>query len=174
MSTGSVQPSLFDDLDDSGSGPAELGGQVAGPETSTEGADCSSSLLTDTAGERSCETTVAWVGGWAAPRPALARGGLRDIGADRVMSCESETDGGRGPGAAGRRRGRSSGRSVSRSAAGPPDAGREAELEADARWIAAQLARAPEPSALMAAAIVTALAPKPARNVDSGGQAGPG
>lgn len=43
----------------------------------------------------------------------------------------------------------------------------EGEAAADARWIEVQLARAPEPSALMAAAIVTALAPKPAR--DDGG-----
>ncbi|WP_157858596.1 hypothetical protein [Frankia casuarinae] len=40
----------------------------------------------------------------------------------------------------------------------------DGEAAADARWIAAQLTRAPEPSALMAAAIVTALAPKPTRN----------
>ncbi|ABD13511.1 hypothetical protein [Frankia casuarinae] len=165
MSTGgSVQPSLFDDLDDADSGAVVVGGLVAGQMMSTVGSDVPSSVVVATIPADTGKTgrAAVWVGGRAARRPASARGARRGLGVDAGAAGERGTGGDPGPG---RQRGRSAGRSAAASSAGEPAVSDvDGEAAADARWIAAQLTRAPEPSALMAAAIVTALAPKPTRN----------
>lgn len=170
-SEAAFQPSLFDDDDDhdstvTGTTPPvpPVAGLGAGPEGS-DGPSVGSLVVESGAGAAS--SAGVWVGGWAAPRPTSARGARCGLGTAAGTVGESGSGGDRGPGAR-RRRGRSVGGSPAGSAVG----GRvvsdvEGEAAADARWIEVQLARAPEPSALMAAAIVTALAPKPAR--DDGG-----
>lgn len=78
---GSVQPSLFDDLDDAGSGPVVVVGLVAGQQESTEGSGDRSSADVPTvpAVTETRKPTPLGVGGRAAehPRPTVPMTPLR-------------------------------------------------------------------------------------------------
>ncbi|ORT47435.1 hypothetical protein KBI5_19780 [Frankia sp. KB5] len=93
---GSVQPSLFDGLDDAGTGPVVVVGLVAGQKESTEGSDDRSSADSTSvpAVTETRNPTPAGVGGWAAehPRPTapVTRLGRRAASGRRVVPSAEE------------------------------------------------------------------------------------